>query len=322
MRALVRDTYGSPDVLRVEDVPEPPVGADDVLVRVVAASLNAADVELLRGDAMVRPGGPFRPRHRILGSDVAGTVEAVGPGVTGFRVGDEVVGDTMAADRFGAFAELAVVPGRSLVRKPAGVGFVEAATLPQAAVLALQALRYRRRAGPGERVLLNGAGGGVGTFAVQLARSFGAEVTAVDGPAKLERLRALGASNVLDHTAGDVTRRTGPSDRVVDVVARRSVLAWRRALRPGGLSLVIGGTTARILEAAIVGSVVSLAGSRTMRLLVARLGEADDLTTLLRLVEDGTLRPVVDQVVGLDEGPAAFRRLMAGDVFGKVVLTP
>ena len=242
--------------------------------------------------------------------------------MTDFAVGDEVVADTMASDRFGAFAELAVVPERALVRKPAGVSFVDAATLPQAAVLALQALRYRRRAAAGERVLLNGAGGGVGSFAVQLARSFGAEVTAVDGPAKVDRLRALGASHVLDHTAGDVTRRAGPSDRVVDVVARRSVLAWRRALRPGGDLSVIGGTAARIVQVAIVGSVVSLAGSRTMRLLVARLGDTADLTTLLRLVEDGTVRPVVDQVVGLDEAPAAFRRLMAGEVFGKVVLAP
>jgi NADPH:quinone reductase-like Zn-dependent oxidoreductase len=242
--------------------------------------------------------------------------------VTRFTIGDEVVGDTMASDQFGAFAELAVVPGHALVRKPAGVSFVDAATLPQAAVLALQALRFRHRAAAGERVLLNGAGGGVGTFAVQLARSYGAEVTAVDGPAKLDRLRALGASHVLDHTAGDVTRRAGPSDRVVDIVARRSVLAWRRALRPGGVYLVIGGSAARILEVATIGTVASLAGSRTMRLLVARLGDTDDLTTLLRLVEDGTVRPVVDAVVGLGEAPAAFRRLMAGEVFGKVVLSP
>jgi NADPH:quinone reductase-like Zn-dependent oxidoreductase len=322
MRALVRDTYGSPDVLRVEEVDVPPVGAEDVLVRVVAASLNASDVEILRGDAFVRFGGPFRPRQRILGSDVAGVVEAVGAAVTGLSVGDEVVGDTMASDRFGAFAELAVAPARALVRKPASVSFVDAATLPQAAMLALQALRYHHRAAAGERVLLNGAGGGVGTFAVQLARSFGAEVTAVDGPAKVDRLRALGASHVLDHTAGDVTRRAGPSDRVVDVVARRSVLAWRRALRPGGIYLVIGGSAARIVQVALVGSVVSLAGSRTMRLLVARLGDTAYLTTLLRLVEDGTIRPVVDEVVGLDEAPAAFGRLMAGEVFGKVVLTP
>jgi NADPH:quinone reductase-like Zn-dependent oxidoreductase len=319
MKALVRDAYGSPDVLRLEDVDVPAPGPGDVLVRVVAASLNASDAEILRGDAMIRLGGPFRPRQRVLGSDVAGVVEAVGPGVSASVVGDEVVGDTMASDRFGAFAELAVVPAKALVRKPAGVSFTDAATLPQAAVLALQALRYQRPVAAGDRVLVNGAGGGVGTFAVQLARSSGAEVVGVDRPAKLEQLRALGATEVVDFTSQDPIRGAR-ADRIIDVIARRSVLAWRRALRPEGIYLVIGGSAARILEVATVGSVASLAGSRTTRLLIATPGDPDDLRSVLRLVADGTITPVVERVVSLAEAPDAFRRLMAGDVGGKMVV--
>jgi NADPH:quinone reductase-like Zn-dependent oxidoreductase len=181
-------------------------------------------------------------------------------------------------------------------------------------------MRWRREASAGERILLNGAGGGVGTFALQIARSLGAEVTAVDVAAKLDRLRSLGADHVIDHTTWSPDRVEDGYDRIIDVVARRFVLAWRRALRPGGAYLVVGGSAPRILGVAILGTLASVR-STTLRLLIARLGDRDDITTVLGMVKAGTLRPVIDHVVDLDGVPGAFRQLMSGAVFGKVVVS-
>ena len=268
MRAVVRDRYGGPEVVAVRDVPTPAFGPDEVLIRVVASSLNGSDAEVVRGVAFTRFGGVFRPRDQGLGTDVAGVVEAVGLNVSRLKPGDEVLGDLLASNRIGAIAEYAVAAERVLRPKPAGVTFEDAATLPQAAVLALQAMRYGRPSEAGQRVLVNGAGGGTGTFAVQIAKAFGAEVTGVDGPSKLDMLRSLGADHVIDHTKEDFADGAMRYDRVIDVVARRSVLAARRALSPDGVYLIIGGTTPRIVEYAAIGSLVSIAGRRQ--------GAADD----------------------------------------------
>jgi NADPH:quinone reductase-like Zn-dependent oxidoreductase len=320
MKAVVRDRYGGPDVVEVREVPVPAVGPEDVLIRVVASSLNGSDAEVVRGVAFTRFGGVFRPRDRGLGTDVAGVVEAVGADVSRLKPGDEVIGDLLASNRIGAFAEYAVAAERVLRPKPPGVTFEDAATLPQAAVLALQAMRYRRHVEAGERVLVNGAGGGTGTFAVQIAKTLGADVTAVDGPTKLDMLRSLGADHVIDHTKEDYANGAIRYDRVIDLVARRSVLAARRALGPDGVYLIIGGTTPRIAEYASIGSLVSLAGRRTLRLMIARLGDPDDTDEVLRLVESGTIRPVIDRIVSLDDVPDAFQRLMDRQVLGKVVV--
>ena len=320
MKAVVRDRYGGPDVVELRDVGVPSIGPDDVLIRVVASSLNGSDAEVLRGVAFTRFGGLFRPRDPGLGTDVAGVVDAVGANVSRFKRGDEVLGDLLALNRIGAFAEYVAAAERVLRSKPVAVTFEEAATLPQAAVLALQAMRYGRWVEAGEHVLVNGAGGGTGTFAVQIARGLGAEVTAVDGPTKHELLRALGADHVIDHTKADFSNGDKRYDRVIDVVARRSVLAARRALNPGGIYLVVGGTTPRIIEYATVGSVVSVAGRRRVRLMVARLGDPDDTDEVLRLVEAGAVKPVIDRTVPLEGVSDAFRQLMNGQVVGKVVV--
>jgi NADPH:quinone reductase-like Zn-dependent oxidoreductase len=246
-------------------------------------------------------------------------VEAVGANASRFKPGDEVLGDLLASGRIGAFAEYAAATERTLRPKPAGVTFEVAATLPQAAVLALQAMRYGRREA-GARVLVNGAGGGTGTFAVQMAKALGAEVTGVDAPGKLDMIRSLGADHVIDHTREDFASGGSRYDRVIDVVARRSVFAARRALRPDGVYLIVGGTTRRIIEYAVIGSVVTMAGRRQVRLMVARLGDPDTTDEVVALVESGTLHPVIDRVVGLEEVPKAIRRLMAGEVLGKVVV--
>jgi NADPH:quinone reductase-like Zn-dependent oxidoreductase len=320
MKAVVRDRYGGPDVVAVREVPVPATGPEEVLIKVVASSLNGSDAEVVRGVAFTRFGGVFRPRDRGLGTDVAGVVEAVGANVSRLKPGDEVVGDLLASNRIGAFAEYAVAADRVLRLKPAGVTFEDAATLPQAAVLAVQAMRYGRRLEAGERVLVNGAGGGTGTFAVQIAKALGADVTGVDGPSKLDMLLSLRADHVIDHTKQDFAKGATRYDRVIDVVARRSVLAARRALGPDGVYLIVGGTTPRIVEYATIGSLVSIAGRRQVRLMIARLGDPDDTDEVLRLVESGTIKPVIDRIVSLEEVPDAFRRLMDGQVLGKVVV--
>lgn len=321
MRALVRDRYGPPEELRIEDVPTPRLGSGDVLVRVRAASVNAADVDYLTGRSPVRLAAPFRPAVRILGSDVAGTVEAVGDGVTRFRVGDDVIGDTFDAG-FGTFAELARAPERALVPKPAEVSFDDASTLPQAAVLALQGLRHGKPVGPGDRVLVNGAGGGAGTFAVQLAAALGATVTGVDRSSKLELVRSLGASEAIDHEREDFTTDGRTYDRIIDFVSRRSPLRYRRVLSPGGTCVVVGGATGALLANAILGALISRTSERSMGVLVWRQHVADDIESLLEHLREGTVRPAIERTYRLDDAPEALRRTAVGEVLGKLVITP
>ncbi len=323
MKAYVRDRYGSPDVLELADVPTPTAGDVDVLVRVHAASVNRADLDYLTGvPFLTRMGTGLRsPRNRGLGLDVAGVVEAVGRDVSEFEPGDEVFGD-LTQFGYGAFAEYACAPQQAWARKPARLTFEEAATVPQAAILALQGLHGGRAIKSGDAVLINGASGNVGPFAVQLAKAFGAEVTGVCSTGKVDFVRSLGADHVVDYSREDYRRGSSRYDWILDVMAKGSILRVRRALKPGGVYVMVGGTTGAILEALILGPLISLAGSRKIGLLLGwKPGDHDDMARLSSFLESGALVPAIDRRYPLTEVPDALRYLQAGLARGKLVIT-
>ncbi len=250
VKAVVCDRYGPPEVMTIENLPIPSPGPRQVLIKVVATSLNLSDWECLTGSPMyARIGGLRAPARRVLGSDIAGVVESVGPEVTMFVPGDEVYADNL--DLKGGFAEYAVAPESALSHKPAALTFTQASTIPQAGAIALQGTAL---AGPGKRVLINGAGGGSGSFAIQLAKRAGAHVTGVDNAGKLDFMRSVGADEVVDYRRQDFTR-LAPYDLILDMVAHRSVFAYRRALAPGGQYYCVGGTVRSLLRVLTVGSV-------------------------------------------------------------------
>jgi len=323
VKAIVRRIYGSPDVLELKDVDMPLVGDDGVLVRVRAASLNAADLDYLYGRPLLtRMGTGFRkPKNRGLGLDAAGEVAVVGKDVTRFKPGDEVFGD-LTAFGYGAFAEYACAPERAWAVKPAGLTFEAAATIPQAAILAVQGLRGGRAIKPGSRVLINGASGNVGPFAVQIAKALGAHVTGVCRTDKADFVRGLGADEVIDYTKVDYTRNGQRYDWIVDVAGNRSILQIRHALRPGGVYVMVGGPTSRIFTALFLGPLISLAGDRKMGLMLWwKLFNAEDLAMLTKLIEAGELTPVIDRGYPLGEVVAALRYLDEGRARGKIVIT-
>lgn len=323
MQAIARSMYGPPDVLELRDVERPRVKDDEVLVRVHASSLNMADADYMRGrPAFARLGtGLRRPKNPILGLDVAGQVEAVGKTVTRFELGDEVFTD-MTEHGYGAFAEYVAVPETSLARKPVTLTFEEAATVPQSAILALQGLGGGRPIQPGQSVLINGASGNVGPFAVQIAKSFGAEVTGACRTAKVDFVRALGADHVLDYTVEDFTKGAPRYDRILDVAAHHSIFECRRALRPGGSYVWIGGSTGPLLQALLLGPLISLAGSRKMGITWWwKPFRLEDVAVLTELIDDGKVRPVIDRTYPLSEVPDALRYLESGDARGKIVIT-
>ena len=316
MRAVVYDRYGPPDVLRVEDVPVPSPGAYQVLVEVAATSVNLSDWEGLRGSPMyARIGGLRAPARRVLGSDIAGRVAAVGSGVTRFRLGDEVYGDNLGL--MGGFAEFAVAPEAALAHKPAELTFAEASTLPQSGAIAIQGTAGARR---GRRVLINGAGGGAGSFAIQLAALSGAHVTGVDNAGKLDFMRGLGADEVVDYRTVDFTRLE-PYDLVLDLVAHRSVFAYRRALARGGRYLCVGGTVRTLLRVVTVGAVLGRLTGRRLGVLVARQGPAQFEPVAERCIA-GDLRIHIDRAFPLDEVRQALAHVGEGRALGKVVVTP
>jgi NADPH:quinone reductase-like Zn-dependent oxidoreductase len=316
MRAVVYDRYGPPDVLRVEEVPVPSPGANQVLVQVAATSVNLSDWEGLTGTpAYARIGGLRAPAHRVLGSDIAGRVTAVGSQVTRFRVGDEVYGDNLRL--MGGFAEYAVAPEASLARKPQQLSFAEASTLPQAGAIALQGTAG---AGAGQRVLINGGGGGSGSFAIQLAKLSGAHVTGVDNAGKLEFMRELGADDVVDYRRSDFTRLE-PFDLVLDLVAHRSVFAYRRALKPGGRYRCVGGTVRAVLRILTVGAAVGVLTGRRLGVLAVKQGPAHFQPVAERCIA-GDLRIHIDRTFRLEEAAQTLAYLGEGRALGKVVVTP
>ncbi len=315
MRAAVYDRYGLPDVLRIDDVPVPVPARGQVLVEVVATSVNLSDWECVRGSPLyARMGGLRSPARRTLGSDIAGRVRSVGEGVTRFRPGDEVYGDNLAL--MGGFAEYAVAPEFSLAAKPPGLAFAEASALPQAGAIALQGTVG---AAAGRRVLVNGGGGGSGSFAIQLAKRLGAHVTGVDNAAKLEFMRSLGADDVLDYRREDFTRPALPYDLVLDLVAHRSVYAYRRALARGGRYRCVGGSVPALLRVVTIGALAAWATGRRMGVLVVREGPAS-FAQLAALCLAGDISVHVDRTFGLDDVAAALAHVGEGLGLGKVVV--
>jgi len=318
MRAIVYDQYGSPDMLRLEEVPMPVPKDNEVLVQVFASSINSWDWDLLTGTVQGRIGGFRTPQYAILGADVAGRIVAVGTSVTRHAIGDEVYGD-VSGDGWGGFAEFVCVSEKSLAPKPRGASFEQAAAMPQAAVLALQGLRHNGEIQSGQKVLINGAGGGVGTFAVQLAKNAGAEVTGVDKVDKLETVDLVGADHVVDSTKEDFTKSGLLYDTVLDVVATRSAIAHRSTLALGGRYVIVGGTTWVLLQTVTVGSLLSLVGSKKASVLAHRPNHAD-LVAIGELFESGALSPIIDSSFPLDEIVDGFRRFGSGQHKGKVVI--
>jgi NADPH:quinone reductase-like Zn-dependent oxidoreductase len=323
MKAIVRYQYGSPDVLELREIDKPLVMDDDVLVRVRAASLNADDLEYLYGKSPFTrmATGLSKPRVHGLGVDVAGQVEAVGKDVTRFKEGDEVFGN-MTVYGLGAYAEYVRAPSRAFALKPARLTFEEAATVPQSAVLALQGLRGKRQIQPGDQVLINGAGGNVGPFAVQIAKYFGAEVTGVDSAGKLDMVHSVGADHVIDYTSKDVIRDGHRYDLILDVVARRSMWEWRRALKPAGAYVMLGASTGLLLQGSFLGPLISIMGSRkTAVMWWWKPFKQEDVAFLNELIATGKLSPVIDKRYSLSEVPEALRYLESGQARGKVVIT-
>jgi NADPH:quinone reductase-like Zn-dependent oxidoreductase len=323
IRAIVRDGYGSSEVLRLEDVATPEPAADEVLVRVVAAAVNRADLDNLKGwPTFARVATGLRgPRNRRLGSDVAGVVEAVGPAASRFRPGDEVFGD-LTLHGSGAFAEAVCAPEKAFAPKPAHLSQHEAAALAWGGILALQALRAKRPLESGERVLVNGASGTVGPFAIQIAKAWGADVTAVASAEKLDFVRSLGADHVVDYRTIDVAKAGRTYDRMVDVAARHSILTYRRILRRRGVYAWIGGSLGSFFATMALGHAVTLATGRDVRPWLGwRPFRDEDVATLVGLVEAGQVRPVIDRTFPLTEAGEALRYVDEGRARGKVVLT-
>lgn len=315
MKAVVYDRYGTLDVLRVEEVPVPSPGTGQVRVRVVATSVNRSDWERLLGSpAYARIGGLRSPAARTLGSDIAGVVDEVGEGVTRLRPGDEVYGDNLRL--MGGFAEYAIAPDAALARKPAELTFAEASTIPQAGAIALQGTAA---AAAGGRVLVNGGGGGSGAFAIQLAKRRGAHVTGVDNAGKLTFMRAVGADDVVDHERDDFTRPTQPYDVVLDLVAHRSVFAYRRALAPGGTYRCVGGSVPTLLRVVTVGSLVGRLAGRRIGLLMVKQGPTH-FEPLTALCVTGAVTIHIDRTFALDQVPAALAHVGQGRALGKVVV--
>ncbi|HUF14395.1 MAG TPA: NAD(P)-dependent alcohol dehydrogenase [Acidimicrobiia bacterium] len=314
---MVYERYGPPEVLEMREVEIPLLGDRDLLIRVEAASVNRSDWEGLIGKPLyARMGGLGRPRRLILGSDVAGRVVEVGSAVESFRPGDEVFGDVMYHGG-SAFAEYVSVPETApIVHKPTTVTFAEASTLPQAALIALQGTSGRIE--PGDRVLVNGAGGGAGAFTVQMAKTAGAEVTGVDNAPKQEFIRSLGADHVLDYTRTDYTKTDTRYDLILDLVCERSMFAIRRAVAPGGRYAVVGGSVRALLSAATVGRLLSTGGRRIGVLMVRP--NKQDLLRIADMVAAEALRTTIERTYPLEGVPEALRHLGEGRVLGKLVI--
>lgn len=319
MRAIVFTRYGSPDVLELREVPKPIPRDDEVLIRVHAASLNDWDWEALRGTPFVNRlfFGLFEPKKRILGSDIAGRIEEVGGSVQRFRPGDEVFGDL--SGRWGGFAEYVSAREDAVTSKPAGMTFEQAAATPQAGLLALQSLRLMGPFRDGLKFLINGAGGGVGTFAIQMVRPHRVEITGVDRPEKFDMLRAMGVQHVIDYTREDFTRTGRRYDRILDVKTSRSIFDYARALAPDGIYVTVGGSLARLFQFLLLRPWIAMTQKKSIRFLALKLNAG--LADMKELFEAGKVVPVLDGHWELSEVPEAFRHFGAGQHKGKVVIT-
>jgi len=315
MKAVVHERYGLPDVLQLKEVAEPTPKEDEVLVKVWATSVNYSDWVYTRGKpfvARLMGSGLLKPKNMMLEADIAGQVEAVGRDTKQFQRGDEVFGD-LSVCGWGGFAEYVAVPESALALKPANLTFEESAAVPQASIVALQGLRDEGRIQPGKRVLINGASGGIGTFAVQIAKYFGAEVTGVCSTRNLDMVRSLGADHVIDYTREDFTQSGQRYDLILDIKAYRSISDYEHALSPEGMYVLAGGSVTRILQAAITGK------DRMVNFQVKPSRE--DLVFMTELIEAGKVVPVIDRSYPLSEVAEAVLYYGEGHSRGKVVIT-
>jgi NADPH:quinone reductase-like Zn-dependent oxidoreductase len=318
MKAIIYTEYGTPDVLQLKELAQPIPTDDEILVKVEAVSVNRSDWEGLRGTPLyARMGGLLKPGHPILGSDIAGRVEAVGSNNTEFHIGDEVFGEM--STYHGGFAEYVCVRGKAWALKPAHMTFAEAAAIPQAGVIALQGIRDKGQVQPGQKVLINGAGGGAGSFAMQLAKSYGAEVTGVDNTEKLDYMRSLGADHVIDYTQEDFTKNGKQYDMILDLIAHRSVFAYARALKPNGHYYAVGGSLATFFQILLLGTWIRRITSKHIRILAVQRNRKD-LEFVTELCEAGKIVPVIDRQYRLSEVPEALQYLGEGHAKGKVVI--
>ncbi len=318
MKAIVYSKYGGPEVLQIMEIEKPVPKDDEVLIKVHAVSINDWDFGLLEGDFINRLlNGLLKPKRKILGSDIAGRIEAVGKNVTRFKTGDEVYGDL--SNYWGGFAEYTCALEKSLVLKPAAMSFEEAAAIPQAAMLAVQGLIDKGKIQSGQKLLINGAGGGVGTFVVQIAKLYGVELTAVDSTGKLNMLRSIGFDHVIDYTKEDFTKNGRCYDLILDVKTNRSIFDYTRALCPNGTYVTVGGSMTRLFQALILGPWISMVNKKHIRIVALKTNK--DLLYLNKLFEKGKVKPVIDGHYQLNEFVEAFRLFGEAAHKGKVVIT-
>ncbi|MFK7804561.1 MAG: NAD(P)-dependent alcohol dehydrogenase [Anaerolineae bacterium] len=321
MKAIEYTTYGPTDVLQMVETEKPTPQDNEVLVRICAAGANAADWRLMRGDPFfVRfESGLLKPKNKILGSDIAGVVEAVGSKVTHFKVGDEVFGD-LSEDRLGGFAEYVCTHEAFLALKPKNLSFEEAAAVPMAAVTALQGLRDKGQIRPGMKVLINGASGGVGTYAVQIAKALGGEVTAVCSTKKIDLVRSIGADHVIDYTQENFTESSEKYDLIVAINGYHPLAAYKRILAPAGTYVCIGGEMKQIFQAMLLGPIMSKKGGVQLSSLLAK-PKREDLDFVTELIETGKIMPVIDKRYSFPETAEAIGYIEAGHAMGKVVIS-
>lgn len=322
MKAMVYTRYGTPDVLAMQEVAKPTPKADELLVKVQAAAANYADWALLNGKPFLLrlEFGLLQPKNKVLGADIAGWVEAVGRNVQQFKPGDAVFGD-VSSYGFGGFAEYVCVPEKALVLKPANVSFAQAAAAPLAGVTALQGLRDYGQMKPGQKVLINGASGGVGTLAVQIAKAWGAEVTAVCSTGKIEMVRSIGADHVLDYTQVNFTQTGQKYDLIVGANGHHSLSEYKQALTPTGIYVCTGGTLRQIFAAILLGPLLSKKGGQQLRSMGSAKPNQKDLGVMKGLLEAGKVVPVIDRCYAFNEIPEALRYLGQGHAKGKIIIT-
>jgi NADPH:quinone reductase-like Zn-dependent oxidoreductase len=322
MKAIIYTKYGSTDVLQLKEVEKPMPKEDEVLVKIHASSVNPLDWHSMRGEPFLQrmETGLLKPTNQILGADIAGRVEAVGANITQFQPGDEIYGDLYYCG-FGAFAEYVCVPENALGLKPANLTFEEAAAVPQAAFAALHALRDQGQIQSGQKVLINGASGGVGTFAVQIAKAFGAEVTGVCSTRNVELVRSLGADQVIDYTQEDFTQNGQCYDLIVDIAANHSLSVLERSLTPNGICVVVGfSSLIHMIQVRLQGPRISKAGSKKLGMLLPEKDDTD-LGVLKEILEAGKVAPVIDRRYPFSETAEAIRYLEEGHARGKIVIS-
>lgn len=321
MRAIITTKYGSPDVIDLREVKNPIPNDDQVLVKIYAASLNYGNLVLLKGKPFLArfAFGLSKPKYIIPGGDISGRIESVGKNVKHFKPGDEVFGD-LSGCGWGGFAEYVTVSEHSLVLKPSNISFAEAAAVPMAATTALQSLRDKGKIKSGQKVLINGASGGVGTFAVQIAKSFGAEVTGICSTRNLDIVKSIGADNVIDYTTEDFTKNTENYDLILAVNGYHPISAYKRSLSPNGNYVMVGGSGVQLTQAMILGPLLSMTGSKKLGSFLQRPNQ-NDLIFIKDLLEVGKIKPVIDRYYKLSEVPNAFRYFEEGHTQGKIVIT-